>query len=124
MAAKGKTQLLITFVATPDQVAKVDALVASHGTWIGKTHPREGATGLLSYNFSKGLERANPLDPGSDETGNARYVLNEIYESPAGIDNHWQESAKSWGDFAAMVEMLGSCDTQTLHCGEIVESLW
>jgi hypothetical protein len=123
MATKGKTQLLITFVAVPSQVAKVDALVASHGAWIGKTHPREGATGLLSYNFSKGPERANPLDPGSDETGNTRYVLNEIYETPAGIDNHWQESAKSWGDFEAMVELLGSCETQTLHCGEIAESL-
>ena len=123
MAAKGKTQLLITFVATPDQVAKIDALVASHAAWIGKTHPRDGAAGLLSYNFAKGVERANPLDPASDETANTRYVLNEIYESPAGIDNHWQESAKSWGDFAAMVELLSSCDTQTLHCGEIAESL-
>jgi hypothetical protein len=124
MASRGKTQLLITCVVPPDEVAKFDSLVASHGAWIGRTHPRDGATGLLSYNFSKGRELASPLDPASAATGNTRYVLSEIYESPAGIDNHWQESAKSWGDFAAMVEMLGRCDTQTLHCGEIVESLW
>jgi hypothetical protein len=67
---------------------------------------------------------ANPLDPGSAATGNTRYVLSEIYESPAGIENHWRESQKSWGDFATMVEVLSSCDTQTLHCGEIAESLW
>ena len=124
MATKGKTQLLITCVVTPDKVDKFDALVASHAAWLAKTHPREGANALLSYNFSKGPELANALDPGSEATGNTRYVLNEIYETPAGIDNHWQESAKSWGDFGAMVELLSSCDTQTLHSGEIVESLW
>ena len=79
---------------------------------------------MLSYNFSKGPELANPLDPGSEATGNTRYVLNEIYESPAGIENHWQEAQKSWADFAEMTEILGSCDTQTLHCGAIAESLW
>ena len=124
MATKGKTQLLITFVASPDQVDKIDSLVASHGAYMAKTHPRDGSKALLSYNFSKGPELANPLDPASEATGNTRYVLNEIYESPAGIENHWQESQKSWGDFAAMVEVLGGCNTQTLHSGEIVESLW
>jgi hypothetical protein len=39
MATKGKTQLLITFVASPDQVTKIDALVARgcpefRGTWV------------------------------------------------------------------------------------------
>ena len=124
MATQGKTQLLITFVASPDKVDKIDSLVASHAAWLAKTHPREGSNALLSYNFSKGPELANPLDPGSEATGNTRYVLDEIYETPAGIENHWQESAKSWGDFGAMVEILGTCDTQTLHSGEIAESLW
>lgn len=84
MATKGKSQLLMTFVANPDQVGKIDALVASHGAYMAKTHPREGSEALLSYNFSKGPELANPLDPGSGSTGNTRYVLSEIYESPAG----------------------------------------
>jgi hypothetical protein len=123
MATKGKTQLLITFVASPELVDKIDLLAASHGAWMAKTHPREGSKALLSYNFSKGPELANPLDPGSEATGNTRYVLNEIYETPAGIDNHWQESP-SWGDFAALIEVISSCNPQTLHCGEITESLW
>ncbi|HXY93506.1 MAG TPA: hypothetical protein VEP49_13580 [Acidimicrobiia bacterium] len=124
MAAKGKTQLLITFVATSDQVDEIDRLVASHGAWMAKTHSRDGATGLLSYNFSKGPELTNALDPGSEATGKTRYVINEIYESPAGIENHWQESQKSWSDFATIVEILGNCEVETLHCGEITESLW
>jgi hypothetical protein len=48
-------------------------------------------------------ELANPLDPGSEATGNTRYVLNEIHESPSGIENDWRESQTSWGAFEGMV---------------------
>ena len=44
MAKKGKTQLLITWVASPDKVAEMDRLVESHGSWMAKTHDREGRT--------------------------------------------------------------------------------
>jgi len=124
MANKGKTQLLITWVATPDKVAEMDRLGESHGSWMAKTHHREGSNALLSYNLSKGPELENPLDPSSKSTGNTRYVLSEVYDLPAGIDNHWREAQESWSDFGAMVEMLGSCNTQTLHCGSIAQSLW
>ena len=124
MASEGKSQLLITFVATPEKVGEVDRLVASHAKWMEETHHREGSKALLSYNFSKGPELANPLDPGSEATGNTRYVLNEIYESPEGIEDHWQQAQASWGDFAAMVELMGSSNPQSLHAGEITASLW
>jgi hypothetical protein len=124
MAHKNKVQLLITFVATPDKVAEVDRVVASHGAWMAETHHREGPKALLSYNFSKGPELSNPLDPTSEPTGNTRYVLNEIYESPAGISDHWQQAQESWADFMEMVEMVSSCNPQTLHAGSIAESLW
>jgi hypothetical protein len=121
---KGKTQLLITWVASPDQVPEIDRLVESHGSWMAKTHPRDGANALLSYDLSKGPELENALDPGSESTGNTRYVLSEVYESPEGIADHWRLSAESWSDFPAMVKMLSSCDTQTLHGGSIAQSLW
>jgi hypothetical protein len=124
MATAGKSQLLITFVATPDKVAEVDRLVASHAEWMEETHHRDGSKALLSYNFSKGPELANPLDPGSEATGNTRYVLDEIYESPEGIEDHWQQVQASWGDFGAMVEMIGGSNPQSLHTGEITASLW
>jgi hypothetical protein len=92
MANKDKTQLLITWVATPDKVAEMDRLVESHGSWMAKTHHREGSNALLSYDLSKGPELENPLDPSSKSTGNTRYVLSEVYDSPAGIENHWRES--------------------------------
>lgn len=124
MAYEGKSQLLITFVAPADKVAEIDRLVASHAAWMADTHHREGSKALLSYSFSKGPELANPMDPGSEATGNTRYVLNEIYESPDGIADHWQQAQASWSDFGAIVEILASCDTQTLHSGEIAASLW
>jgi hypothetical protein len=124
MANRGKTQLLITFVASPDKVAEVDRLAESHGDWMAKTHHREGSKALVSYNFAKGPELENPLDPSSASTGNTRYVLNEIYESPAGIEDHWTQAQESWSDFGAMVEMIASCSPQTLHGGPITQSLW
>jgi hypothetical protein len=121
---KGKTQLLITWVVSADKVPEMDRLVESHGSWMAKSHPRDGANALLSYDLSKGPELANALDPGSESTGNTRYVLSEVYDSPEGIANHWRLSQESWSDFGAMVEMLSSCDTQTLHGGSIAQSLW
>ena len=124
MANKGKTQLLITWVASPDKVSEMDRLVESHGSWMAKTHDRDGSNALLSYDIAKGPELENPLDPSSKSTGSTRYVLSEVYASPAGIENHWRQSQESWSDFAAMVEMLGGCNTQTLHGGSIAQSLW
>lgn len=124
MAKKDKTQLIITWVVSPDQVSEMDRLAESHGSFMSKSHDREGSNALLSYDLSKGPELENPLDPSSKSTGNTRYVLSEVYDSPAGIENHWRVSQKSWSDFAAMVEMVGSCNPQTLHSGVIVQSLW
>ena len=75
MATTGKTQLLITFVASADKVAEIDRLVASHASSMAGTHHREGSKALLSYSFSKGSELSNPMDPSSAPTGNTRYVL-------------------------------------------------
>jgi hypothetical protein len=71
MASEGKAQLLITFVATPEKVGEVDRLVANHRGWMAETHHHDGSKALLSYNFSKGPELANPLDPGSEDTAAA-----------------------------------------------------
>ena len=124
MAHQGKTQLLITFAATGEKVAEIDRLVASHASWMAETHHREGSKALLSYEFSRGPELANALDPGSEPTGNTRYVLSEVYESPDGIADHWQQAQGSYEDFGALVEAISSCNPQTLHGGEILASLW
>jgi len=124
MSFDGKSHLLITFVATPERVDEVDRLVASHAKWMADTHHREGSKALLSYSFSKGPEFANPLDPGSDATGNTRYVLDEVYESPDGISDHWQQAQASWDDCGSLVEAISASSPQSLHSGEVMASLW
>jgi hypothetical protein len=124
MSSTGKSHLVITFVATPDKVETVDRLIASHAAWMADTHQREGSKALLSYNFSKGPELANPIDPSSEATGNTRYVLDEIYESLDGIADHWQQAQASWDYFGALVEVISSSNPQTLHGGEVAASLW
>src|SRR3954470_15308498 len=119
MAQTGKAHLLITFVAPAEKVAEIDRLVASHGAWMAQTHPRSGPRALLSYEFSKGPELSNPMDPSSASTENTRYVLSEIYESAAGIEEHWAQAQKSWGDFGTMAGLLGQCNAQTLHSGTL-----
>ena len=112
MAHKGNIQLLITFVATPDKVAEVDRLVASHARWMAETHHREGSKALLGSRAA------------SASTGNTRYVLSEVYESSEGIADHWQQAQASWSDFPQMVALIATCQPQTLHGGPIAASLW
>jgi hypothetical protein len=84
MANKDKTQLITTWVVSPDQVSEIDRLAESHGSFMSKSHDREGSNALLTYDLSKGPELENPLDPSSNRTGNTRHVLSEVYDSPAG----------------------------------------
>jgi hypothetical protein len=88
------------------------------------SHHREGELALLSYDVSKGPEYSNPLDPTSAPTGNVFFVLTEVYESDAGVANHWQQGAANWQDFGAMVEWLGQCETSVIHGCPVVHSLW
>jgi len=78
MATQGKSQLLMTFVATPDKVAEIDRLVASHAGWMAETHHRggeqgaaqlqlfEGARALESARSGFGAHRQHPLCVGWD----------------------------------------------------------
>ena len=124
MSHQGKIQITIVFTATPNLVADADRLFESHAAWMAETHHREGDKALLSYNVVRGPELANPLDPSSEPTGNTSYVLAEVYETQAGVDDHWQQAAESWADFTTFVEWAGKCQVTTLHGSPVVQSLW
>ena len=123
MSDLGKTQIIIMWTVGPDDVAEADRIFASHGEWM-KGHPRTGDTALLSYSISKGPELSNPLDPNSEPTGNTIFLLDEFYESPAGIARHWQDATDNWKDLGAVVELSGKGKVATLHCGTAVQALW
>ena len=92
MSQQGKIQLTFIIIAPPDQVAEDDRLFASHAPWMTDTHHRSGDKALLTYNVSKAPELSNPMDLSSAPTGNTCYVLSEVYETEAGVADHYQQA--------------------------------
>jgi hypothetical protein len=119
----GETHLTIMFTVEAEDVAEGDRLFASHGQWM-KGHPREGDVALVEYTVSKGPELSNPLDPSSEPTGRTIFVLDEYYDSPAGIARHWQDSADNWPDMSAVLAWGAKAEVATLHNGTTVQALW
>ena len=124
MAYVGKTQLIYVIVAPPDQVKEGERIFASHGPWMKSTHHRNGDKTLHTYNVSKGPELSNPIDPNSAPTGNTVFVLSEIYETDAGVTDHFAQAAASWQDFPALLDWLGKCKVTGVPAAPIVNSLW
>jgi hypothetical protein len=122
MSEIGKTHIVIMWTVGPDNVAEGDRLFESHGKWM-TGHSREGDTALLDYSISKGPELGNPMDPNSAPTGDTIFVLDEFYESPAGVVEHWR--AESWQDLGAVMEWSSKAKrVSTLHGGTLVQALW
>jgi hypothetical protein len=124
MDYRGKVHLTFIFKTDPANVAEGDRLFASHNAWMARTHHREGDKALLTYNVSKGADPSNPLDPASTPTGKTVYVLDEIYESPAGIADHWQQAMSNWEDFQAFIAWIQKGEGTAQHSGTVVNSLW
>ena len=123
MSHMGKSHLVIMYTVGPDDVAEGDRIFASHGEWM-KGHPREGDVALRDYTISKGPELANPMDPSSEPTGKTVFVLDEYYESPAGIARHWQDAMGNWADMSAALAWSAKATVVTLHNGTVVQGLW
>ena len=124
MSEMGKSHIVIMWTVGPDDVAAGDALFASHGKWM-EGHPRQGDTALLDYSISHGPELANPVDPNSAPTGDTIFVLDEFYESPAGVVNHWRLAEEGWRDLPAFMDWTGKAKkVVTLHSGTLVQALW
>jgi hypothetical protein len=123
MTYHDKIQLTFIIIAPPDQVEEGDRLFRSHGSWMEATHHRSGEKALLSYNVSKGPEISNPMDLDS-ATDNTCFVLSEIYESKAGVLDHFQQSNENWGEFQAFREWLEKCKVTFVPAASIFNSLW
>ena len=119
-----KTQLTLIIIAPPDQVAEGDRIFKSHGSWMEATHYRSGEKALLSYNVSKGPELSNPMDPNSAPTDNTCFVLSEIYESKAGVVDHFKQANENWEDVQAFRKWLEKCKITLVPAASIFNSLW
>ncbi|HEY5845923.1 MAG TPA: hypothetical protein VIT42_03930 [Microlunatus sp.] len=67
----------------------------------------------------------NAMDPSSEATGKLVYVLDEYYQTAAGISRHWQEAMVSWADdLGAVTEASSRARVSTLHGGTVIHALW
>lgn len=124
MARNGKVQLTYVIVAPPDQVAEGDRIFRSHRAWMERTHHRDGEKALLTYEVAKAPELSNPFDMDSEPTGSTCFVLNEIYETEAGVSDHFAQAMEGWEDFPALGEWLGKCRVSGTPTGSVFNSLW
>lgn len=124
MARREKVLLNYVMIAPEDAAEEGRRIFASHGPWMERTHHRQGDSALLSYDVAIGPERSNPLDPGSEPTGRTVFVLTEVYETDAGVADHFQKANESWEDFPALGEWLARCEVSGFAAGRIVNSLW
>jgi len=124
MSYHHKIQLTAVIVAPPDQAAEGERIFQSHAPWMAATHHRAGDTALLSYSVSKTAELSNPWDLNSPLTGNTCFVLTEIYETTAGVSDHFEQAAQSWKDFPAMGAWMQKCTVTFVSAAPIVNALW
>jgi len=124
MAHHGKIQLTFIITAAPGQAKEGDRIFQSHALWMEATHHRSGGKALLSYNVSKAPELSNPMDSQSAPTGNTCFVLTEIYETEAGVADHFQQAMASWKDFPALGKWLEKCKVTGVPVASIINSLW
>tara|TARA_Y100000310_G_scaffold125985_1_gene124746 strand:+ start:267 stop:641 length:375 start_codon:yes stop_codon:yes gene_type:complete len=124
MAHDGNVQITFIIVAPPDQVEEGDRIFRSHAPWMQSTHQRDGDNALLEYTVSKAPEVSNPMDPSSALTGNTCFILNEIYQTEAGVADHFQQAMSSWQDFPALGAWLEKCKVTAVSGAPIFSSLW
>lgn len=124
MAHQGKVQLLYVTAAPAALVEEGKRLFASHAKWMQATHHRSGPKALLSYNVSTAPEPADIWNEGNGSTGRTLFILQEIYETKAGVEDHQRQAQENWQDYGAYVAWLQKCEIRGVGNSTIQQSLW
>ena len=124
MARKGNIQFTMIFTMPAEHVAEGDRIFKSHAAWMERTHYRSGEKALLIYDLSKAPEMKDPMDPNSEPSGKTNFILSEVYESPAGLQDHWAQAAENWEDFGNLQAWMGKGNFTLINGAPIVHSLW
>ena len=118
----GKTRLTFTFTVPAKSVALADNVFACHAKWMDQTHHHTGPMALLSYDVSKMPELTDPVGLKSKPTGKTIYVLNEVYETVAGVEDHFAKTPK-WECYDQFVELVNASKVTRVATGSIFNSL-
>lgn len=109
----GKVQLTIVIDSPAEYEAEGDRIFDMHEEWMKASHYREGDKALLQYNVAK--------SHGHD--GNVIFVMTEVYETVAGIDDH-MEQAQGDPHHDLLIKWWEHCKVTVIRDGEIIHSLW
>lgn len=86
-----------------------------HAQWMERTHPKEGDKALLQYTVSKRL----------DGEGNVLFLLAEVYETSAGVENHSRLAHEDEEDLGpGFWALVDKCETIGFGASDVVHSLW
>ena len=113
MIYTGKAQFALIIDSPAELEAEGDRIFNMHAAWMEKTHYREGEKALLQYNVAK--------SPGND--GNVIFVLTEVYETVAGIEDHI-EQAQGDEHHDALIKWMDQCNVTFIREASIIHSLW
>lgn len=78
------------------------------------THPRDGDKGLLQYTVCKR----------HDDDGNVLFLIAEVYETAAGVDNHHQLATEDPALMPMLESLLQKCETIGGGASDMRHSLW
>ena len=112
----GKAQFFLALKCAAEHEVEGDRFFARHAEWMERTHPKEGDTALLQYTVSKRL----------DGEGNVLFLLAEVYETSAGVENHSRLAHENEGepDMASLRALVDKCETIGFGASDVVHSLW
>ena len=110
----GKAQFFVAFKCPPEHEAEGDRIFAQHAEWMERTHPRDGDKALLQHTVSKA----------HDDAGNALFLLAEVYETKAGIDNHRDLARTDAHHDPFIAWAFDRCQTIGWSDAEVLHSLW
>jgi len=98
---KGRACLNVFLVVPKSEEAAMDALTASHESFMESTHSigTDGAAPkILDYAWQKGAELNDPMDASKGESGNLLYIMTEVYAEPSDIEAHMATAGEKWPD--------------------------
>jgi hypothetical protein len=112
----GKAQFFVAFKCSAEHEAEGDRFFAQHAQWMERTHPKEGDTALLQYTVSTRL----------DGEGDVLFLLAEVYETSAGVENHSRLAHENEGepDMASLRALVDKSETIGFGASDVVHSLW
>ncbi len=101
------------FVCPADLETEADRIFDSHAQFMQRTHYRDGDKALLQYTVTKGPR----------EDGAVIYAITEVYQSPAGPEDHLARS-HDWEDISAWRALMDKSEGPWVINGIVQHSLW